>query len=275
MSIKTVIISALLACQAMATPLMAGRAAPPSARDVVQIDVLPGWRAEDGKHMAALRIRLADGWKTYWRAPGDAGIPPSLNWKGSGNLAGVAFHWPVPDVFDAGGMRTIGYAHELILPMTLVSKDPGQPISLKGKVHLGVCQDVCMPMDAAVSVTLPADGRQAVGSIKRALRRRPDTAREAGVTGATCAVEPIKDGLRVTFNLTLPKLGPNEAVVVETGDPSIWVSEVMTKRSGKVLTTVADMVPGNRKPFLLNRADMRMTVLSAGRGVDIRGCTGG
>lgn len=275
MKIKTVILSATLAFQAMVVPLMAGRAAPPSAREVVQVDVLPGWRAADGKHMAALRIRLANGWKTYWRAPGDAGIPPSLNWKGSGNLAGVTFHWPVPDVFDAGGMRTIGYAHELILPMTLVSKDPGQPISLKGKVHLGACQDVCMPMDALVSVTLPVDGRQGVGSIKRALRQRPDTAREAGVTRATCAVEPLKDGLRVTFNLTLPEVGPNEAVVVETGDPSIWVSEVMTKRSGKVLTTVADMVPGNRKPFVLNRANMRMTVLAAGRGVDIRGCTGG
>lgn len=275
MSIKTVIISAVLACQAMTLPAMAGRAAPRSAGEVVQVDVLPGWRKADGTHMAALRIRLADGWKTYWRAPGDAGIPPSLNWQGSGNLAGVAFHWPVPDIFEAGGVRTIGYARELVLPMTLMPKQVGQPISLKGRLHLGVCRDVCMPMDAAVSVNLPVEGQQAVGSIKRALRQRPDTAREAGVRHATCAVEPTKDGLRVTFNLTLPRVGPNEAVVIETGDPSIWVSEVMTKRTGKVLTTVADMVPGNRKPFLLNRADMRMTVLAAGRGVDIRGCTGG
>lgn len=274
MGIRVFIFWAMLAFGAMAAPAVAGRGASPQAGEVAQIDILPGWRGADGNHMAALRIRLADGWKTYWRAPGDAGIPPSLNWRGSGNLSGVRFHWPVPDVFDAGGVRTIGYVRELILPMTLVTKDPGQPISLKGKLHLGVCQEVCMPMDATVSVNLPATGKQAVAPIKRALRQRPDTAREAGVKRAICAVKPISDGLRVTVTLDMPKIGPDEAVVVETADRSVWVSQVATGRKGRILTAVADLVPGSGKPFTLSRSDLRMTVLAAGRGVDIRGCTG-
>ncbi|WP_371170370.1 protein-disulfide reductase DsbD domain-containing protein [Aliiroseovarius sp. 2305UL8-7] len=266
--------AAFLAVTVFCAPASAQSGLPPAIEDIVDIEVLPGWRGSDGQHMAALRIRLADGWKTYWRAPGQSGIPPSLNWSGSDNLKGVKFHWPVPDVFDVGGMQTIGYEQELVLPMTLVPKSSGKPIALSGKVNLGVCKDVCIPADVSISVALPAQGAGSKAPIKRALRQRPDTAKEAGLRGAVCDVEPISDGLRVTVKIDMPKLGPNEVVVVETADPSVWVSQVSTAREGRALTSVTELVPSSGKPFLLNRSDLRLTVLAAGRGVDIRGCTG-
>ncbi|MCK0140962.1 protein-disulfide reductase DsbD domain-containing protein [Aliiroseovarius sp. F20344] len=275
MKLKNAFLSACLSVMALATPAVAQSGAPVSLEDVAQIDVLPGWRDASGTHMAALRVRLADGWKTYWRSPGEAGIPPSLDWRGSGNLAGVTFHWPVPEVFDTAGMRTIGYSGDLVLPMTLTPDMVGQPIKLKGKVNLGVCKDICMPMDARISVTLPVDMKSAARPIKRALRARPDTASEAGLRRATCQVEPIADGLRLTARIDMPRVGQGEVVVVETADPSLWVNTLSTERSGKTLTTVAELVPTSGKPFLLNRSDVRLTVLAAGRGVDIRGCTGG
>ncbi|SEV94977.1 Disulphide bond corrector protein DsbC [Aliiroseovarius sediminilitoris] len=274
MSFRTVILAALVALAAFVSPGFSGNGLPPTAEEVVKIDVLPGWRNGQGQHVAALRIRLAEGWKTYWRAPGEAGIPPRLNWQGSKNLAAVQFHWPVPEVFDISGIRTIGYANELVLPMTLVPKTAGQPISLTGNVNLGVCLDVCMPMDAKISVELPAHGSGLAAPIKQALRERPDTAQEAGLQRAVCKVEPAKGGLRVTVKIEMPQIGPNEVVVVETANPSVWVSERATMRQGGALTTVADLVHNSGTPFALNRSDLRMTVLAAGRGVDIRGCTG-
>ncbi|WP_298904677.1 protein-disulfide reductase DsbD domain-containing protein [uncultured Aliiroseovarius sp.] len=275
MKIKHALLSACLGALSLITPAAAQADMPPRLEDVAQIDVLPGWRDESGNHMAALRVRLADGWKTYWRSPGEAGIPPSLDWRGSGNLAGVTFHWPVPQVFETSGMQTIGYSHELILPMSLTPRQTGEPIILTGKVNLGVCKDVCMPMDAEISVTLPAEATKAARPIKRALAERPDTAAEAGLRKAICQVEPIKDGLRLTAQIDMPRVGRGEVVVVETADPSLWVNTLSTQRDGRVLTTVADLVPTSGKPFLLNRSDVRLTVLAAGRGVDIRGCTGG
>lgn len=267
--------AACLGVLSWVTPASAQSGAPVSLDDVAQIDVLPGWRDASGTHMAALRVRLAKGWKTYWRSPGAAGIPPSLDWRGSGNLAGVTFHWPVPEVFDTAGMQTIGYSQDLVLPMSLHPSQAGQPITLKGKVNLGVCKDVCVPMDAEISVTLPARKGDATRPIKRALRERPDTASEAGLRKATCRVEPIKDGLRLTAQIDMPRVGRGEVVVVETADPSLWVNTLSTGRTGNVLTTVAELVPTTGKPFVLNRSDVRLTVLAAGRGVDIRGCTGG
>ncbi len=242
---------------------------------VAEIDVLPGWRATDGTQMAAIRIRLADGWKTYWRAPGEAGIPPSFDWTGSVNLGAVAFHWPVPEVFDQNGMRTIGYKHELVLPVTLTPKRADRAITLKGQISLGVCRDVCMPMQADLFANMPATAQAADGRIQRALDQRPDTAGEAGVGTVACDIDPIKDGLRVTARLSMPRLGPGEVAVIETADQAVWVSEAMTRRQGHVLTAVSDMVPPDGAPFLLNRSDVRITVLAAGRAVDISGCLAG
>lgn len=274
MKIKHAFLAACLGAVSLVSGAFAQSGGPLSLDDVAQIDVLPGWRDASGNHMAALRVRLAKGWKTYWRSPGDAGIPPRLDWRGSGNLASVTFHWPVPEVFDTAGMRTIGYTQDLILPMSLRPRQAGKPITLKGKVNLGVCKDVCVPMDAQISVTLPAQTHDAARPIKRALGARPDTASEAGLRKAVCKVEPIKDGLRLTAQIDMPRVGRGEVVVVETADPSLWVNTLSTERNGKILTTVAELVPTSGKPFLLNRSDVRLTVLAAGRGVDIRGCTG-
>ncbi len=258
----------------LGAPLRAGSGMQPAPGDIAQIDLLPGWRNAQGEHMAALRIRLADGWKTYWRAPGDTGIPPSLDWQGSDNVAHVQFHWPVPDVFHEDGVRTIGYKHELILPMTITPRDADAPMDLTGDLQLGVCRDVCLPMHADIAMALPAKGAGPDRQIKRALRQRPDTAREAGVKRAVCTVEPIKDGLRVRTEIHMPRLSGDEVVVLETSDPSVWVSEVQTERVGGYIVAVTELVPSATGPFVLNRADIRLTVLGGGRGVDIQGCTG-
>lgn len=242
--------------------------------NVAQIDILPGWRQADGSHMAALRIRLADGWKTYWRTPGDGGIPPGFDWAGSRNLGAVSFHWPVPEVFDVGGLRSIGYRDELILPIQMQPKQAGQEISLKGRVSIGICHDVCMPLEAQFSATLPATGQGADSEmISQSLRQRPQSATEAGLSGISCDVTPIADGLRVTAQMAMPRVGQGEFVVLETADQGIWVSQAEVQRSGGTLTASADLVPPSGAPFILSRADIRITVLAGSSAVDIQGCT--
>jgi DsbC/DsbD-like thiol-disulfide interchange protein len=122
-----------------------------SAEGAAEVSVLPGWRTERGTHMAALRIELRPGWKTYWRAPGDAGIPPRFGWSGSRNIASVAFHWPRPEVYVINGMRSIGYHDQLILPMEFTPKQPGQPMHVEAEVEIGVCHDICVPVKVRVS----------------------------------------------------------------------------------------------------------------------------
>jgi DsbC/DsbD-like thiol-disulfide interchange protein len=120
---RTALFSLVLGALTLAGPLAAR-----SPDDMVRISVLPGWRDADGTHMAALRFEMAEGWKTYWRAPGEAGIPPRFDWRGSRNLGAVEILWPTPQQTTTNGMRTIGYEHDLILPVRLTPARAGEPI---------------------------------------------------------------------------------------------------------------------------------------------------
>jgi DsbC/DsbD-like thiol-disulfide interchange protein len=257
--------------------LSAFAAAPLAAQglpdDLVRAELLPGWRTPDGTRMTALRLRLAPGWKTYWRAPGEAGIPPSFDWRGSRNVGSVSFHWPEPQVFDLNGYRTLAYGEELVLPIEVTPKDPGAPVSVAAKVALGVCEDVCVPVSLSIEAELP-DIADADPVIEAALASQPQSARAAGLAAARCEIEPIRDGLRLTARLSLPARGGEEFAVVELGDGRVWVSEAETSREGGELVTVADLVPPDGKPFALDRRDVRITVFGDRGAVDVQGCTG-
>ena len=247
----------------------------PEPFEVAKFQVLPGWRTAEGTQMSALRIVLSPGWKTYWRAPGDGGIPPSFDWSGSRNIAAVQFHWPVPGVFDQNGMQTIGYSDELILPIEMTPRGPGD-IRMRADLELGVCQDICLPMQVRLDTTLTEADSQPDARISAALAARPATAREAGVTAVRCEVEPISDGLRLRAEIRMPAIGAAEVAVFETPDPAIWVSESAARREGASLWAEADLVPPNNRPFALDRSRLRITVIGGpGQAVDILGCTGG
>lgn len=239
--------------------------------DILSARLLPGWQTDAGTRMAAVHMVLAADWKTYWRSPGDAGIPPLFDWSGSENLAAVQVHWPRPKVFHLNGMQTIGYAMELVLPVELTPIDPAQPILLRGAVDLGVCRDICIPAALTLSADLSGPGAPDP-AIRAALRAQPDSARTAGLTAISCTTKPIKGGLRVTALLDLPPLGGEETVVIEPGRAAVWVSEAVVLRDAGRLTASVDLVADRGKPVLLDRGGLVVTVLGRDRAVEVTGC---
>jgi DsbC/DsbD-like thiol-disulfide interchange protein len=235
--------------------------------DVLQARLLPGWQTDAGTFMAALELDLAPGWKTYWRSPGEAGIPPSFDWSGSRNLGGVTIHWPRPDVFLTSGMQSIGYHDRLVLPVEITPADPGLPVVLRATVDLGVCEDICIPAQVIVGVDLTAPGAMD-GSIAAALADRPRIA--AG--GATCDVGLAQGGLSVTARVTLPALRGPEVVVIEARAPGLWVSDTASARQGDRLVATADVIAAADAPLALDRSRMVVTVIGQGEAVEIAGC---
>lgn len=246
-------------------------AAPAAAQsDLVSGSLRSGWQTDSGTRMAAIHLTLAPGWKTYWRAPGDAGIPPQFDWSGSDNLAGVTVHWPRPEVFTINGMTTIGYDAEVVLPVELHPRDPSRPVRLEASVDLGVCRDICVPATLHLSGDLTAPGG-ADPVIRAALDARPDPGRAAGLTAIACRVEPIADGLRLEARIDLPATGGAETVVFEAG-PGVWVDESRVTRDGNRLIAVTEMVGPSGGAFALDRSAVTVTVLGRDRAVEIRGC---
>ena len=243
-----------------------------SVADVVTVSFLPGWRLADGNHMAAIRIDLAPGWKTYLRAPGEGGVPTLIQLDENGAVRDVVIHWPRPDVFVINGMRSIGYKDSVILPLEFVLGAAGE-VAIAGRVDMGVCLDVCIPVTLDLTGRLPT-ATQRSAAIVAALADRPLTAAEAGAGTARCQLTPISDVLRVTVTIALPMTGNLETVVIEHRDPGMWVSETMTRRDGMTISATADIVPPHHGAFALNRRDLRFSVIGAQMAVELEGCQG-
>ena len=261
------VLAALAALLPLATP-----AAAQVPDQIATAEILDGWRAEDGRHMTALRITLAPGWKTYWRAPGDAGIPPVFDWSGSDNAARIALSYPLPNVFELGGFRSIGYYDEAVFPIAVVPETPGVPIRLTADMMIGVCEEVCVPLALTATAVLDAAAVSPTREVREAMANRPMTAREAGIGEVACSVDFIEDGLRVVARMELPPLGREEIAVVEYDAPGIWVSEPKLVRDGDRLEAHVDLVPTASEPFAYFRDETRITIFGGGKAVEIDGC---
>jgi DsbC/DsbD-like thiol-disulfide interchange protein len=147
-------------------------------------------------HLAGVEIALGDGWKTYWRMPGDAGVPPNFDWSRSTNVASLRVLYPAPSRMSEPAAETVGYKHSVLFPVEVVAKDPSRPVALVLALEFGVCREICIPAEAKFTVTLPPSGTSSKPSpaMLAALEKvpRPAASRRADdpqVTRATAFLE--------------------------------------------------------------------------------------
>jgi DsbC/DsbD-like thiol-disulfide interchange protein len=127
--------------------------------------------AGDQPH-AGIEIRLAPGWKTYWRYPGDSGVPPRFDFAESQNVKTVTVDWPAPHRFSDDSGITIGYKEDVIFPLRIVPQDAGKPVRLRLKADYAICEKICIPAEGRAELLLDS-GRSALGSS----RSVPDSGR--------------------------------------------------------------------------------------------------
>ena len=252
-----------------------GAALAQNASDIISVHILTGARITPEQHISALHLKLKPGWKTYWRAPGEAGIPPGFNWEGSKNIRTVDVLWPRPIVFHQYGMRSIGYKNEIILPLTIQPSTPGGKIDLKGQISLGICQDICIPHTVKFSTTLQANQTVLDPKIKNALRQLPKTARTAGLRARRCTFLPAQSGLMLKVTLDMPSTGAPEHAVIETNNPFVWADPPTVSRAGNILSLKTLLTHSAGQPFSVTRDSVRITVLGSDGAVDINGCNNG
>lgn len=108
---------------------------------------------------AGIEIRLDPGWKTYWRYPGDTGVPPTFNFAGSQNVKAAEVEWPVPERFsDGAGGQSIGYVGDIILPLRIVPANASLPTELHVKLDFAICGTLCVPAQATLELPLNGSG---------------------------------------------------------------------------------------------------------------------
>lgn len=244
------------------------------ANKVIGVSTLPGWKDADGTHITALKIDLAPGWVTYWRVPGDAGIPMEYDWRDSKNISGLSIVWPQPEVDEKFGLTSFVYRDSVVLPIKITPETPDQDIELTGTIELGVCKDICVPVQFDIAQALPTSATVKSQQIQTALKNAPVSERQAGLAPTTCAISPTDRGIAVTTKTLLPRDMGQIHAVIEHSDQSFWVGPTDTNQQGHTVQARAEIENDSGAAFALQRQDVRITLLGQRGVIDIQGCVG-
>lgn len=270
MKTRSLTILAALAAT-LALPLLSGPAAAQhSAQENGQTpglrsaELLPVATLPDGRRMTALVVEMEEGWKTYWRSPGDSGMPPGFDWTGSTNVRAAEPLWPAPEVILSGSDRTLGYHDALVLPVRVDAAGEG-PVALDLKLAIGLCKNVCVPARLHLLAD-EAGGAAPDPRIAQALARVPVAGPLPGRATPACTVTDIPDGVRVAA--TLPGHAGAPSVAMELMQDGVWVSQPELAQAADGLTATADFVPPEGKPFPLDLSKLRMTVIGSNAAAD-------
>jgi DsbC/DsbD-like thiol-disulfide interchange protein len=117
-----------------------------------------GTKVADGPPLlrAGVEIRLAPGWKTYWRYPGDSGVPPHFDFAKSENVKSVKLGWPAPERFAEPDGVVIGYRDNVLFPLIIEPADAANPVILRLTLDYAICEKVCIPVQARGELTIKA-----------------------------------------------------------------------------------------------------------------------
>jgi DsbC/DsbD-like thiol-disulfide interchange protein len=221
---------------------------------------------------AGLEIKLKDGWKTYWRYPGDSGVPPVLDFSKSQNVKSVTVLYPAPQRFpDGAGGSSIGYKGDVILPLHVVPQDSDKPTTLRLKLDYAVCEKLCVPAEAKLELELTG----AVGANEATLG-----AAEARVPKATQVGDPgplsvravrreVASGkLKVVADIAVPA-GASVTFLAEGPTPQ-WALPLPEPVAGapaglQRFTFDVDGVPPGEKP---EGATLRLTAVAGDKAVE-------
>ncbi|SFQ02691.1 protein-disulfide reductase DsbD family protein [Tranquillimonas alkanivorans] len=195
---------------------------------VAEEGVVPGAQSLS----AGLELQLEEGWKTYWRTPGDVGFPPEVDWSESSNVEDVEFQWPAPERFTAFGIENFGYHGEVVFPLRIALEEPGQPARLEAHVRLLTCSDICVPQEFDLALEVPVgtglDARSAA-RIAEFAKRVPVIQSASAVTEAEAYIDGKTTELVVSVRSNVPfdrpDVFPELGAGVSLGAPDIRMGE--------------------------------------------------
>lgn len=186
--------------------------------------VTDGLPDEAGRVRGALEITLDEGWKTYWRDPGESGIPPVVTVVSPQGEALIAF--PAPERFDDGYSVWAGYDEPVALPLTFELSGMNATTLLDVSVFLGICDEICIPVQADLSLDLSDNAESERAIVEQAFAALPEPARE-GFAARLSGIESE----RLVIEADVPGAGAAEATlfVASAGDWGFGVPKLISK----------------------------------------------
>jgi DsbC/DsbD-like thiol-disulfide interchange protein len=218
---------------------------------------------------AGVEIKLQPGWKTYWRYPGDSGVPPRFDFSGSDNLKSAKVLYPAPHLFTDESGNSLGYKDSVTFPVQVTPKLAGRPVTLALKLDYAVCEKLCVPAQGSAALTLVAGDSAQDAALRDAETRVPQkvSAAQAGLTvrRVNNAAKPL-----VMVDLKAPAGAPVD-IFVEGPTPE-WALPIPKPAPGapdghRQFGFELDGLPPGVDPK--GQFDLTFTVVEGGRAIEV------
>ena len=218
----------VLACVVLAAPAHAADASAWSQDTRAAIRLVAGSNTPAQAPLrAGIEVKLQPGWKTYWRYPGDSGVPPRFDFSGSDNLKSATVLYPAPHLFSDEGGNSLGYKDVVIFPLLVAPMQAGKPVTLRLKVDYAVCEKLCVPAEGRADLMLQPGSSSHDGELVSAEARvpKPTSANAIGLR-----VKRLNDAPKPLIAVDLKADSPVE-VFVEGPTPE-WALPIPTPAQG-------------------------------------------
>lgn len=214
---------------------------------------------EGGVWQAGILVELEPEWKTYWRMPGDSGIPPQFDWAGSENSASIEVGFPVPRRFNDAAGETIGYHDQVVFPVFVKPEKLDAAVSLQLNMFFAVCKDVCIPAKAKAEAALNASAANPL--LNEWLKRLPRLATAGDppfVTAARFEIRENKPVLVVSLN------GQAQDIFVESETSAYFGKPQFDGATGEAWLPIANLKDAAK----LHGVPLKLTLSTGDSGIE-------
>jgi DsbC/DsbD-like thiol-disulfide interchange protein len=217
-------------------------------------------------HRAGIEIRLAPGWKTYWRYPGDSGIPPRFDFSSSKNVKSVTVRYPAPHRLTDESGTSIGYKNGVVFPLEVVPENAARPVALVLKADYAVCERICIPAEGKAELSVTGKPGTQDGWLTQNEALVPVAAKIG--EGEKLAVRAVK---REDQRIFADVAAPGAIDLFAEGPAADWALPVPAPVEGapagqQRFVFELDGLPPNTKP---DGATLTLTAVSGGQAIEV------
>ena len=217
-------------------------------------------------HRAGIEIRLAPGWKTYWRYPGDSGVPPRFDFSSSKNVKSVTVRYPAPHRLTDESGTSIGYKGSVVFPLDVVAENAARPVALVLKADYAICEKVCIPAEGKAELSVTGKPGAQDGWLKQNEALVPAAARIGA--GEPLAVRAVK---REDKRIFVDVAAPGAIELFAEGPAAEWALPVPVAVEGapagqQRFVFELDGLPPDTRP---DGATLALTAVSGGHAIEV------
>ncbi len=219
---------------------------------------------------AGIDIKMQPGWHTYWRYPGDSGVPPRFDFSGSENLGNAQVLYPAPHLYTDETGNTLGYKDNVTFPLRLTPKEKGKPVTLHVKLDYAVCDKLCVPAQGSAALTLTPGASAQDASLAAAEARVP---KQASAAQAGLTVKRVSGGAKPLVMVSLKAPASEKVQVFVEGPTAEWALPVPKPAPGaptghRQFTFALDGLPPGVNPQ--GHFELTFTILENGRPIEVK-----